>query len=74
MITIFSININLVAEITIQQTYFLSFLIDKILKDFDNGVYTGMILIDLQEAFDMINHNILVEKLLPIGFSNNAIS
>ena len=53
---------------------FLSFLIDKILKGFDNGVYTGMILIDLQKAFDTINHKILLDKLLPIGFSKNTIS
>ena len=53
---------------------FLSFLNDKILKDFDNGVYTGMILIDLQKAFDTINHKTLLDKLLPISFSKNTIS
>ena len=34
----------------------LSFLTDKILKGFDEGLLTGMILIDLQKAFDTINH------------------
>ena len=53
---------------------FLSFLNDKILKGFNNGVYTGIILIDLQKAFDTINHKILLEKLLPISFSKNKIS
>ena len=53
---------------------FLSFLNDKILKGFDNGMHTGMILIDLQKAFDTINHEILLNKLLPIGFSKNTIS
>ena len=53
---------------------FLSFLNDKILKGFDSGVYTGMILIDLQKAFDTINHKILIDRLLPIGFSKNTIS
>ena len=43
---------------------FLSFLNDKILKGFDNGVYTGMTLTDLQKAFDTINHKILLDKLL----------
>ena len=38
------------------------------------NVYTGMILIDLQEAFDTINQKFLLDKLLPIGFSRNAIS
>ena len=33
-----------------------------------------MILIDLQNAFDTINHKILLDKLLPIGFSKNTIS
>ena len=37
----------------------LSFLNDKILKGFDDGLVTGMILIDLQKAFDTINHDIL---------------
>ena len=36
----------------------LSFLNDKILKGFDDGLVTGMILIDLQKAFDTINHDI----------------
>ena len=37
----------------------LSFLMDKILTAFDSGLYTEMILIDLQKAFDRINHDIL---------------
>ena len=53
---------------------FLSFLNDKILKGFGNAMYTGMILIDLQKAFDLINHKILFDKLLPTGFSKNTIS
>ena len=32
----------------------LSFLTDKVLKRFDEGLSTGMILIDLQKAFDTI--------------------
>ena len=52
----------------------LSFFNDKILKGFDNVVYTGMILTELQEAFYTINQKILLDKLLPIGFSKNRIS
>ena len=33
-----------------------------------------MILIDLQKAYHTINHKILFDKLLPIGFSKNLIS
>ena len=50
----------------------LPFLNDKILKGFDDGLVTGMILIDLQKAFDMINHDILLKKLSIIGFSDDT--
>ena len=35
---------------------------------------TGMILINLQKAFDKMNHKILLDKLLPIGFLKNTIN
>ena len=44
-------------------------LTDKILKVFDEGLLTGMILIDLQKAFDTINHKVLLQKPKPIRFS-----
>ena len=47
----------------------LSFLTDKILKGFDEGLLTGMILIDLQKAFDTINLEILFKKLKAMGIS-----
>ena len=31
-----------------------------------------MILIDLQKAFDTINHNVLMEKMRYMGFSNDV--
>ena len=70
----FSININLALKVTIQQTYFYHFSVTTFLKGFDKGMYTGMILIDLQKTFDEINHKILLDKLCPIGFSKNTIS
>ena len=51
----------------------LSFLNDKILKGFDDGLVTGMILIDLQKAFDTINHDIQLKKLSIIGFSDHTV-
>ena len=51
----------------------LSFLNDKILQGFDSGIYTGMILIDLQKAFDTIDHKILIEKMPYFGFSKEVI-
>ena len=40
----------------------LAHLADKTLKEFDEGLLTGMILIDLQKAFDTINHEVLLQK------------
>ena len=39
----------------------LSYLNNKILNGFDSGLFTGMILIDLQKAFDTINRDILIK-------------
>ena len=52
----------------------LSFLTDKVLKGFDKGFFTGMILIDLQKAFNTINHQVLLGKLHAIGFSERALT
>ena len=46
---------------------------DKILKGFDDGLVTGMILIDLQKPFDTVNHDILFKKLRMFGFSDHTI-
>ena len=52
----------------------LSFLNDKIIKGFDKGLLTGMILIDLQKAFDTINHTIFFDKMKALGFSEQVIN
>ena len=51
----------------------LSYLTDRISKGFDSGFHTGMILIDLQKAFDTIDHNILLLKMPSLGFSREVI-
>ena len=52
----------------------LSYLNEKILKGFDNCLFTGIILTDLQNAFDTIDHNILLEKLKKIGFCDDIVN
>ena len=51
----------------------LAFLTDKILIRFDEGLLTGMILIDLQKAFDTIDHEVLLQKLKAIKFFKSTI-
>ena len=51
----------------------LSYLNDKVQIGFEQGWMTGMILIDLQKAFDTIDHDILLEKMHCLGFSEPTI-
>ena len=46
----------------------------KILKGFEKGLFTGMMLINLQKVFDTINHEILPGKLHAIGYSQKAVA
>ena len=41
---------------------------DKILKVFDKDLMPCMILIDLQKAFDTIDHGTPFQKLYPVDF------
>ena len=50
----------------------LSYLQHKVSKGFDSDLLTGMILIDLQKAFDTIDHKILIEKMKCMDFSNGV--
>ena len=50
----------------------LSYLSNKIVTCFESGFYTGMILIDLQKAFDTVNHDILLKKMEFVGFSEET--
>ena len=51
----------------------LSYLNNKIVTGFESGLHTGMILIDLQKAFDTIDHEILIAKMEFLGFSKSVI-
>ena len=39
----------------------------------DRGFYTDMVMIDLQNAFDTVDHDILLQKLKAFGFDPLAI-
>ena len=51
----------------------LSSLTDIVLKGFVKGLLTGMILIDLQKAFDTIDREILLQKMKTIRFSKRTL-
>ena len=46
---------------------------DYILNNQDKGEYTGMVVIDLQKAFDTVNHKILLSKPQALGLDQVAI-
>ena len=52
----------------------LACLTDKILTGFDSGLLAGMILIDLQKAFNTISHDILLKKMSALRFSDRSIN
>ena len=52
----------------------LTHLCDRIIEGCDSGCHTGMILIDLQKAFDTINHEIILEKMKYMNFSEETIA
>ena len=45
---------------------------ETIRSHIDTGNYVGGVFIDLQKAFDTVNHDILYEKLAYYGFRGNC--
>ena len=52
----------------------LTFLIDYIRSEMNFVNYIGMVMINLQKAFDTVDHSILENKLKTIGLGGNAIA
>ena len=70
----YDITINQVFKVITQQICLcLSFLSDENSKGFDKGLLTGIILTVLQKVFDTIDHEILLQKLKAISFSESTI-
>ncbi len=42
--------------------------------DGGGGCHTGMVLLDLQKAFDTVNHDILLMKMKAMGLNNRAVN
>ena len=49
-------------------------ILEKNLKYLEIGLLKQMILIDLQKAFDTINHVIMLKKTSRIGFSDDTLN
>jgi len=52
----------------------LTYMCDKIRFDMDKGLYTGLVLLDLQKAFDTVDHQILLKKLSAVGANNFVVN
>ena len=47
-------------------------IVEEIRKNLDNGIISCGVFIDLEKAFDTINHKILLSKIYHYGIRDNA--
>ena len=45
-----------------------------LVEEVDNGNMVGVLMVDLSAAFDMVDHNILLKKLVQFGLDSKAIA
>ena len=48
-------------------------LTDEWLEAMDNGLFTGVVMIDLRKVFDVVDHELLLKKLQVYGFNTNSL-
>ena len=70
--TNFCTDFSLVFEKTTNTCF--GHLADKIATRFEKGLFTGIVLVNLQKAFDDIDHQILLKKMNYLGFSKNTVT
>ena len=46
---------------------------DEWLEAMDKGLFTGVVMIDLRKAFDVVDHKLLLEKLQVYGLNTNSL-
>jgi len=49
-------------------------LTDYIKQEQDKDNYVGMVLLDLQNAFETVDHGILIQKLKALGLDESALN